>query len=206
MSESIEYKGYQIKISQDDSSLNPREDWDCNLGIMALSHKRYSFPNESGIDFNDYGSWSEVEKALRKNHGAIAILRVFMMDHSGLSFSTSPSTFKACDPQGWDWGCLGVIYTTDEKLKERGISDKTTEELEGFLRSEVETYAQYVTGEVYGYQIYGSDGEELDSCWGYFGSDHEKSGLLESARSEIDYDIQHKLKTEGEQQELALEV
>lgn len=208
MSESIEYKGYQIKISQDDSPLNPREDWDCNLGTIVCFHRRYDLGDKNhGFRSRDYSGWDELEKALREEHDAAMILPIYMMDHSGLSFRTGPAEFRACDPQGWDWGRVGLIYTTHKRIKEIwGDQEKTDEEIESFLKAEVETYAQYVTGDVYYYEVTDPDGEELHSCGGYFGSDHEASGLLESAHSEIDGDIQHKLKTEGEQQELILEV
>lgn len=42
-----------------------------------------------------------------------------------------------------------------------------------------------VVSSVYGYQI-----DELeDSCYGFYGYDHEKSGLLDEAKSVIDHHI-----------------
>jgi hypothetical protein len=46
---------------------------------------------------------------------------------------------------------------------------------------------------VYGVSsIEGPNGEKIEdaSCWGFYGGDHEKSGLLEHARSAIDYRIE----------------
>jgi hypothetical protein len=40
------------------------------------------------------------------------------------------------------------------------------------MRSEVETYDQYLTGHVFGYIVENGEGEQLDSCWGYFGEAH----------------------------------
>jgi hypothetical protein len=53
------------------------------------------------------------------------------------------------------------------------------ERSEVLLKGEVETYDQYLTGDVYGYRVFKvetcSQGheheEELDSCWGYYGEE-----------------------------------
>lgn len=59
----------------------------------------------------------------------------------------------------------------------------------------IKLYGYWAWGDVYGYVIDG-DG---DSCWGFYGDDHEKSGLLEQARSAVDYAIaQHIIETDTE--------
>ena len=57
------------------------------------------------------------------------------------------------------------------------------------LRNEVRVYDAYLTGEQYYYTTYTPEGSEIDSCCGYSGSDHEKSGLLAAARDSIDSHI-----------------
>ena len=55
------------------------------------------------------------------------------------------------------------------------------------MKGEVETYNQYLTGDVYGYTLYATDDdtdddpdwEEIDSCWGFFGDDGMENGLVE---------------------------
>lgn len=54
---------------------------------------------------------------------------------------------------------------------------------EKYLKSEVETYDQYLTGDVYGYVIEDKEGEELDSCWGFYGEEY----CLEEAKSIADW-------------------
>lgn len=129
------------------------------------------------------------------------ILPLYLYDHSGITMNTSGFS---C---GWDSGQVGFIYCSLEKAREnwgltpaagwdflmeqvftddwfRGktLRECTTEVLTG----EVETYDQYLRGDVYGY-IAGDD-----SCWGFFGYDHEASSLLEQARAAIDYAIKAK--------------
>ena len=64
------------------------------------------------------------------------------------------------------------------------------------MQSAVDLYSAWAWGDVYGVSaIYAPNpddedehGDELPdgSCWGFYGSDHEKSGLMEHARSIID--------------------
>ena len=58
------------------------------------------------------------------------------------------------------------------------------ERAEKCLRSEVETYDDYLTGQVYGYIIEDENGEQLDSCWGFLG---DYKNCLEEAKSSADY-------------------
>lgn len=51
------------------------------------------------------------------------------------------------------------------------------------LESAVKLYGAWAWGDVYGYVIESPDGETLDSCWGYYGTDHDESGLAEAAES-----------------------
>ena len=64
------------------------------------------------------------------------------------------------------------------------------------LRAEVETYNQYLTGDVYGFRqfkinknpkkcptcehIVEEKETEIDSCWGFYGSDLDANGLFGS--------------------------
>ena len=65
---------------------------------------------------------------------------------------------------------MGYIYADRKTILENfgAVNAETREKAENLLRSEVETYDQYLRGECYGYQLY-EDGEEIDSCWGFLG-------------------------------------
>ena len=91
-----------------------------------------------------------------------------MYDHSGITISTYP--FNDC----WDSGRIGYIYVSMDDIKKEYDTDKITPELKEIinrvLKGEVSEYDQYLTGDVYGYQLEDSSGEIIDSCWGYYGS------------------------------------
>jgi hypothetical protein len=187
MSERIGYRRHIIRIIQDDTPLNPRVDCD-NLGVMVCFHNRYRLGDEGhGFRSEDYNGWDDLEKGIEREHGPSIILPIYMYDHSGCTINT---TGFSCH---WDSGQIGFIFIQRERArKEYGwkvITKKREQQIRDMLKGEVETYDQFLRGDVYGYQVISPDGEELDSCWGFFKYDHEESGLLDEARSNIDWHI-----------------
>lgn len=187
MDNAISYKGCTIEIHIDDDPMNPRKEFD-NLGTMVCEHRRYNLGDKHSYRHQDYQNWNEYIAAVEKAEGPIVWLPLYLYDHSGITINTTG--FGSIDLARWDWGQLGFIYITKKKIREeyswKTISKKRLEKITGYLRSEVETYDQYLTGEVYGYVVKDANGEEIDFCFGYFGYDHEKSGLMEGAKHAID--------------------
>jgi hypothetical protein len=185
MSKQYGYKGYTIRIEPDDDPLNPRTEWD-NMGTMICFHKRYELGDKHEYSSDHYSGWDELRSAIEKEEDAAIILPLFLMDHSGLSMSYSSSRFSMCDSAGWDWGCVGFIFVSRKKLREeyskKRISKKTLELAEKVLMGEVETYDQYLTGDVWGYIIENDDDDHIESCWGFFGYDYckeEAEGIVD---------------------------
>ena len=193
--ETIEYKGHKIQIEQDQDPMNPRDD--DNLGTMVCFHGRYSLGDQNhGIDPDQFKGWGKMREYIGQELNAYVILPIYMYDHSGITIRTTPFSCP------WDSGQIGFIYVTCDKLKGEGLMKRTQAEIQKYLEGEVETYDQYLRGDVYGYQI---EGELCShSCWGFFGSDHEDSDLLPSARADIDDAVHCDQIENGEQ--LSLEV
>jgi hypothetical protein len=199
--ETEEYRGYTIEIHQDDYQDDSPRDWG-TLGTMICWHSRHNLGDAhnyknfeelvcelTGLDEDDFEEYIEYQTAVNEKFyemkdKEIFILDLYLYDHSGITMSTSPFSCP------WDSGQVGFIYVTKEKLKEEGLDDKTKEEIYKYLEGEVETYDNFLTGNIYGYNIE----ETGDSCWGFYGYDHEKSGLLEYAKSSIDCEIEKKIK------------
>lgn len=199
--ETITYKNYTIEIENDESAMNPREEWD-NSGTMVCFHKRYDLGDKDhGYRTDDYNSWDELEKDIKKKEDVACILPIYMYDHSGITINT---TGFSCQ---WDSGQIGFIFVSKAKAREiwgwKVLTQKRLNSIEGYLKGEITTYDHFLTGSVYGYTVK-KDDEEFDSCWGFFGSDHEKSGLMEYAKNAIDCEVKEELKKHGEQQELEL--
>jgi len=191
--ETIEYRGFNINIYQDEMAEDPR-DWE-NIGRMICFHGRYNLGDKHDYNSGDYSGWDEFEKQLRKDHKknkAIAImLPLYLYDHSGLHMKVG--SFHGLLPQGhaeWDSGMVGFIFCTwDDVKREYGLGKDAVEKAEKYLRGEVETYSQYLEGSVYGYMIEPKDGNRVecdDGCWGFYGYDWDKNGLEDMAKGSID--------------------
>ena len=178
-----------LKIYQDNDGESPRE-WD-NLGTMLCFHSRYSLGDETDLSSNQFNSWGEIREYLIKEKKAVVILPLFLYDHSGISMSTSRTGQYACR---WDSGQVGFIYATRKDILDnfqtKRLSKEQIERTTNVLVGEVETYNQYLTGDVYGYEVIkrttckhcGETKEEIiDSCWGFYGDDFEKNGLYANA-------------------------
>ena len=192
MSEETEYKGYIIKIEPDDDLPSPRED--DNLGAMVCWHSRYDLGDKHDFCNTDvfmlgeeYLEDTPEDFELYTEHVPVIVLPLYLYDHGGITISTGRE-YPFNDR--WDAGQVGYIYVTLEKVrKEYGwklITHARRKKIEEYLRNEVHAYAQYLTGDIYGYNILDKDSESLDSCWGFYG---EKE-CLEEAKSIVDHTIQ----------------
>ena len=170
------YRNYAIKIVQDVSPESPRE-WD-NFGMMVCWHRSYVL--------GDKNAFRELDDAIAFfNETDAVILPIYMYDHSWITISTKPFSCP------WDSGQVGFIYVTKEKIiKEFGAYNADTiAKANDCLRAEVNTYDQYLTGDVYGFVVEDPKGEEVHSCWGFYGSEY----CMEEAKSVVDADIKEKL-------------
>lgn len=85
-------------------------------------------------------------------------------------------------------------------VKREQISEVMSNRAKEMLKGEVESFDNYLTGEVYRYNLNGFDrsGNELfeDNCGGFFGDDLEKNGMF----SELPNNLVEQLKAQGKVQ------
>lgn len=216
------YKGCTIRLEQDDHPWNPREDCE-PAGKMVCWNNRYNLGDKHsydsptdfilelaapffeaqarllGIDSDDYDGYQDPlgldteEKLAQANNWVDAnyvILPLYLYDHSGLSMSTG----KFSCP--WDSGQVGYIFLSYEQARSEWPSDKLEESIERatkYLKAEVNEYDAYLRGDVVGWIAEDEEGEEIDSCWGYYPDekgDHDYA--IEEAKSAIDHHLKHK--------------
>src|SRR6185369_16274440 len=145
-----------LLIEHDEDGANPRENFE-NLGTMACWHRRYKL--------GDVQPKEDPKEWLQKNvpKGSLQ-LPLFLFDHSGITIRTGNESFKAADPQGWDWGRLGLIFVTPERmaqdLKEYKDGEERLKAAKEVLEAEVKVYDLYLTGQVWGYVFTDDKGEE----------------------------------------------
>lgn len=176
------YKGYIINIYFDSGYESPRE-WS-NVGHMVYFHSRYNLGDKH--DFTVEGIKDFIK---RKN---VISLPLYLYDHSGITMNT---TGFHCP---WDSGQVGYIYITHEDIKReftgvKSITKRVVERAIKVLKGEVKTYDDYLTGNVFGFEIVkkttcehceAEDEKQIDSCWGYYG-DYDDY-MLKECRDNID--------------------
>jgi len=181
--ETIEYKNHTIEILPDMNPESPRE-WD-NICEFHCGHRRYNlgdfhYTESTREDFNEM-----YRKAKRQND---IILPLYMYEHSGIALSIQ--SFYRRLPQGhaeFDSCQVGYVIIRREKVLEewgkKRITKQFREKLIRIAESEIQTYNQYLRGDIYGYNVIDEDGNETDSCWGYYGTED----AITEAKSIVDY-------------------
>jgi hypothetical protein len=193
--ETIEYKGFNILMEQDDTAESPRE-WD-NLGTMLCLHPHYSLGDKHDLDVERIRGIA--------NRKDVLALPLVLLDHSGLWMKVESGW--DVDPGGWDTSRVGYIYVTYDRLRAeynvKYITKKVLAKAERVLRGEVETYSAYLEGAVYGWAVEDLDGAFVGSVWGYYG-EWGWDQAIEDAKACVDARVGDVLyqKRIGEQMEL----
>lgn len=188
----------RIKIEQDDDVQNPRTAWEKPLDTMCCRRNRHF-----SLDVNegDLQPWlvrefkfrapkkvetdAEYEAALvehiEKTH---IVLPLYAYVHSGTVFNHSGFDCR------WDSVQTGYHYipkaTIRKEWKECRTNEACKKKGEAWMRSALEEWNNYISGNCWGYVIENLvDGEwvEEHSCWGFIG-DPNVNGLADSFSGE----------------------
>ena len=184
--EIINYKGYNIEIKQDKIAESP-DDWgDDVLFLVGWDSRNFWIEREeftkeifgAYIDPDNYEDYIDEMKTIKKEY------HIFGLDayiHSGISLSLHNEGY-CCR---WDTSnFIGAVFVKKTEVKTKPKAEK-------IARGLIETWNDYLSGNIYGYNIELDDGN--DSCCGYYGNP-DKSGLLDEAKSIINYHIKQKNK------------
>lgn len=163
---SVNYRGRTIEIHQDEDARSPQEDGDLGLFLIA-NHRQFYVPAPGAAKRIDNDP--EVAKSpFTKTHW-IFPLEAYI--HSGVRLAFgSEGNFP---DRRWDVSQVGWVFASK---KEWRLSAKARKAAASYI----ETWNQYLGGEVYGYIV----GEE--SCWGFYGLEY----CIEEAKGVVDYQIE----------------
>lgn len=190
---------YRLFIETDEDAESPRE-WD-NVSTIITWADRYSSPDVSeyslpvngGSDIEDVwdvlkpyrpsnaafegekGEWEEVCANLIHRYDAYLILPLC---HNELGLS---ETYGYAN--GYAFITRETILREWGKKNSKIVTKSMRESALKCLRSEISTYNDWVNGDVYGYVIdrlapdqeEHENGEDIDSCWGFYGYSYAES-------------------------------
>lgn len=206
--ETITYRGYNIEIENDEYAENPYENWDGNVPLITkhsgggqdyskgaiirhlanfftdnqIIHHQKKIAEIFDIDLNYFKDYNfEKNEKIDDIRSAIEESTDFDQWEKFCHLAKIPhlNTSRSGYSQG-DWSEL-FICETPEFLQETGCK-KLTEEM---MTAGADLYGFWAFGDVYSFDI----PEVEDSCSGYYGTNHQESGLLDEAQSSIDYYI-----------------
>ena len=181
-----------IAIHQDDTPVNPCEDWDGFGEIRSLSTKHI---NNISIE--------EVEDLIQDDIGKEQTIPLSYFEH-GNSIWGVKGTMNGMPDFNWDgvdfagvWipdkECINTVDHYEKLAKEKNEEFNRNDKFKELAAQACKTYTAYVNGEVYGYNIelfrlqIDGDGDSIeehgnydhmdnlfeDSCWGFYGDDYD---------------------------------
>ncbi len=170
-------KRFELNVERDEDPMNPRTDWD-NITTMICIHNRYNLGDKHNYKSSDFYC-SDLKEQIESDYKVLMIKPLYLYDHSGITISTSPFSCH------WDSGRIGWVFIDEKrwKLMMGEDMDRSEERLSEIINSDVKTYDEYLTGEVYQYKVYeietcnlGCEHKTLvESCGGYFGEEECRS-------------------------------
>ena len=211
--ETIIYRGHQIKIYPDEIAENPLTEWDIACQFAFENSHRYSIEGAETfddpaefkatlVDDNASHTSNAADERSPKLNYYIEEIEDILSENMRADAPETVETYinHIVDQHLERLGILiieisigryldGFAYMLPEQVKEFGSEDKAI----AYMEATVETVSQWADGEVYGYVIEPTERNRKincqDSCYGFYGWDYEKSGLLDAAKEAINYEI-----------------
>jgi hypothetical protein len=167
-------EGYEVRyLVRDDNAISPDEDDDSNA-FLVFYHRDFCVRRDKVITEDDVRDWFQGEKIghIKRYH----IFPVHAYIHSGVALSLSRDFYPFTDR--WDVSTCGVVLIAKEEWKRKDKAFK-------FAQGMIETWNQYLSGEVYGIVVerFNKDKESIghNSVWGFYGEKY----ALEALETEI---------------------
>lgn len=176
--ETIEYKDLKINIEQDDLPQSPN-DWDDEELFLVAFHRQFSverqgFSKQDVADIFSKEPESDNYKEITEKYHVFPLVAYI---HSGVSLALA-NEGKFVDIN-FDTSQLGAVFVSKAMEASCDAARDAAREL-------VNTWNQYLEGDVWGYVVKDKDGNDLSSCWGYYGKDEAIAAAKESANDDAE--------------------
>jgi hypothetical protein len=216
------YKGCTIRIEQDEHREDPRADYD-HIGTMIPWDNEHPHRGMTDYDREEFiRSLAAEQLAVRERLVGKEYARFEDTDDDDPDYMPRPDPDDliemACAenvviPYDYDQGhyvressdwerCTGFIYMAlDTALANwTGTDDEVRKQAEACLRAELTELDQWTNGNVAGWIAEDPDGNQIDSCWGYYPDEYPKEWdyPIQCAKDAIDQWVedQHELETQ----------
>jgi len=183
MEQTINYKGYDIEIIQDDMCENPNDRGDSSLHFLVYDHNQFYIESKlvSGQEIFDQMHEEpdirtfDIPNPYRKKgesfNTPFFFFPVYAYIHSGVSLSLGRGT------DTWDTSFKGFVMISTEYWPDEEEAVKCAEAV-------LKEWNDYLSGNVWGYRITDEEGEDRDSCFCYVG---DEDYCIDDAKSVVDW-------------------
>lgn len=175
-----------LEIFYDDVN-NPREEQD-NLGYFYTLEGKYISPDGKDTDIyrimietgqnasNEQNHILEMTRRINAetDEKVEAVYPVYRYEHGNVLYRRGSVT-------GFDYSNCGFYIITDKTHSNYG---KHAKPIEALIDGELEEYTAWANGEVYGFRLYGQDGNEIDACGGFYDLESIKEYLPKEWKNE----------------------
>ena len=155
-----EYKGFNIEIHQDVDSMPPDEWGDTGLFLVSGHPQIYIQHDLIKVDPRRHSFEGKQKVKLPTNRRVYHVFKLYGYSHSGEGLSLSNDHYPFNCP--WDGFYTGTVYASSKEFK-------TREKAREVAQSLIEEWNDYLSGNVWGFQVFDNEDECVDSCWGYNG-------------------------------------
>lgn len=196
-----------LEVIQDESAESPN-DWGNTDIFLVYEHRSFQVDREAFKPRTVY-NWLESSIKEREEHfvnndfDKYWIFTVYAYIHSGVSLSLGRGT------SSFDISSSGYLLVEKESIRSGNATIILTEEKAiKYAKDLIDTWNTYLSGEIYGFRLYKKEPytkvykdtniiddevyyncEEVDSCWGFYGSDFKTNGILDHIDVELTKDI-----------------
>jgi len=148
------HDGSILEVFYDFEAENPRE-WDNCTKIFCFTDS-YVLGDKHDLKAEQFDSFEAIQNYLIKEFNAVVIVPLTLYDHSGISLSIG-------EKRGWDTSPVGFMFV-DKKNMIDGCFKSKADALHT-IKSDLDTYNQYLSGTAYGYRIYKRNSiKEVPDC------------------------------------------
>lgn len=200
----IEYRGLTIKIIQDEDAQSPK-DWENDDAFLVYDHRDFNV-EVKGFDPTEIFEYLKESKKkmfpvltyakrplglnadskIETRYDYYWVFPVYAYIHSGVSLSLGRTSYPFNDR--WDVSFKGFALV--KRQKGWTWTEEKAHKVAGGI---VEEWNDYLSGNVYGFEVLDKDENSIDSCWGFYG-DPEKSGAIDDAKAYADAHIREGIK------------
>ncbi|RKR88298.1 hypothetical protein BDK92_2609 [Micromonospora pisi] len=179
----IEEPGYRVLLEQEDSPVNPREEWNNLAHVVTVPSARYIDVDEDGGPLAD--AWATLNYRHFCSEAEVIFTRYARIFHGATVLVDAPID-----------GARSVWYLMPEDIERQGITNPVA-----CLKGERDTYRQWAEGDVYGWVVEESviwvrvvdagdakpdklvtrkTWEVVDASWGIYGYEYAEEAAREA--------------------------